>query len=123
MLQEIECLRMRVGQLQVELQREKDEKQALQEARINVNDAVHILVSCDLEPYLGEGHCCSHSWQTYRKLGRASILPLKNTHLPRWMQRTSMGGTGGFQTSKRQTTYSPELCTNYKDQYPYRTPV
>ncbi|KAF8414721.1 hypothetical protein EV426DRAFT_579155 [Tirmania nivea] len=42
MLQEIERLRIKVGQLQTELQREKDEKHELQEARISdTNDASH----------------------------------------------------------------------------------
>jgi len=50
MFQEIKSLRMRVGQLQEELQREKNEKLALQEANIyNTNDAPHFMVSCKLE--------------------------------------------------------------------------
>ncbi|KAF8441260.1 hypothetical protein BGX38DRAFT_816573 [Terfezia claveryi] len=51
MLQEIECLRMRVQQLQTELQQEKNENRELQEARINnTNDASHIMDIGNSEP-------------------------------------------------------------------------
>jgi len=54
MLEEIERLRGRAQHLETELQREKDEKRELQEARISAkSDPAHFTVSCDLEAYHG----------------------------------------------------------------------